>query len=122
MSEQHVIKDGEYYVKVGGDDEILELQDGETLVPPRPHIWCDFVGGKWVENAQRKLQVLTVQVRSERDQRLSNEVDPIASNGLRWASLTPEKQQEWATYRQQLLDVSLQAGFPQNVTWPVKPQ
>lgn len=27
----------------------------------------------------------------------------------------------WATYRQALRDIPLQAGFPWNVTWPVKP-
>ena len=28
---------------------------------------------------------------------------------------------EWRTYRQALRDVPLQAGFPDNITWPVKP-
>jgi len=27
----------------------------------------------------------------------------------------------WATYRQSLRDVPAQAGFPHNITWPVKP-
>jgi hypothetical protein len=30
-------------------------------------------------------------------------------------------QAAWATYRQALRDVPEQAGFPDNVTWPVKP-
>ena len=28
---------------------------------------------------------------------------------------------EWKTYRQALRDVPQQAGFPTNITWPVKP-
>lgn len=28
---------------------------------------------------------------------------------------------EWVTYRQALRDIPDQAGFPDNVTWPVKP-
>tara|TARA_R100001086_G_C11606484_1_gene194632 strand:+ start:209 stop:463 length:255 start_codon:yes stop_codon:yes gene_type:complete len=28
---------------------------------------------------------------------------------------------EWRTYRQALRDVPLQAGFPDNISWPVKP-
>jgi hypothetical protein len=28
----------------------------------------------------------------------------------------------WATYRQELRDITQQAGFPQNITWPTKPQ
>lgn len=60
-------------------------------------------------------------VRAERDMKLSSEVDPIAGNALRWASLTAEQQQAWADYRQALLDVPDQAGFPHDVVWPTKP-
>jgi|TARA_A100001518_G_C1226482_1_gene76210 hypothetical protein len=28
---------------------------------------------------------------------------------------------EWRTYRQALRDVPLQAGFPDDITWPTKP-
>jgi hypothetical protein len=61
-------------------------------------------------------------IRAERDMKLVTEVDPIAGNTLRWADLTVQQQQEWATYRQALLDVPQQAGFPHDVVWPVKPQ
>ena len=30
-------------------------------------------------------------------------------------------QDAWRTYRQQLRDLPSQAGFPNNITWPVKP-
>lgn len=121
MSELHVIKDGEYVVKVGGDEDILKPEEGETQVPPRPYVWCDYVGGKWVENAQRKLQIQSAQVRTERDRRLTREVDPIAGNSLRWSSLTRDQQEDWANYRQALLDITSQPGFPHDVTWPNKP-
>ena len=61
-------------------------------------------------------------VRAERDMKLATEVDPIAGNALRWASLTAEQQQAWADYRQALLDIPKQSGFPTDVVWPVKPQ
>lgn len=61
-------------------------------------------------------------VRAERDFRLQTEVDPIAGNALRWADLTAEQQQAWADYRQALLDITDQAGFPHDVTWPTKPE
>ena len=61
------------------------------------------------------------QVRADRDSRLT-EVDAIAGNALRWADLTSAKQAEWSTYRQALLDVPQQAGFPNSITWPTKPQ
>ena len=61
-------------------------------------------------------------VRAERDHKLASEVDVIAGNALRWAALTAEQQQAWADYRQALLDVPQQEGFPHNVAWPTKPQ
>lgn len=60
-------------------------------------------------------------VRAERDMKLATEVDTIAGNALRWAALTAEQQQAWADYRQALLDIPQQAGFPHDVVWPTKP-
>lgn len=59
-------------------------------------------------------------VRAERGNLLLA-VDAIAGNALRWASLDASKQAEWATYRQALLDVPQQAGFPDNIVWPKEP-
>lgn len=63
---------------------------------------------------------LSAQLRSERDNLLV-EVDAIAGNALRWATLSAEQQNVWAVYRQALLDVPQQDGFPNDVVWPVKP-
>ena len=60
-------------------------------------------------------------VRADRDYRLV-EVDAIAGNALRWSSLDAATQAEWATYRQALLDVPQQSGFPYDITWPTKPE
>ena len=35
---------------------------------------------------------------------------------------TVENQAAWATYRQQLRDITLQDGFPNEVTWPTEPE
>ena len=59
-------------------------------------------------------------VREDRDHRLL-EVDAFVGNPLRWASLDAATQDAWAAYRQALLDVPQQAGFPNDVTWPTKP-
>ena len=61
-------------------------------------------------------------VREERDWKLKLFVDAIAGNALRWNALTAEQQQAWADYRQALLDVPQQAGFPHEVVWPTKPE
>ena len=60
-------------------------------------------------------------VRQARDNLLIAVVDPMASNILRWNAMTVETQQLWAAYRQALLDIPDQAGFPTDVTWPTKP-
>jgi len=59
--------------------------------------------------------------REERDRILVEEVDPIVSNALRWNDMTDAKRTEWTNYRQALLDVPAQDGYPDNITWPTKP-
>ena len=63
---------------------------------------------------------LAAEVRADRDERLTA-VDAIAGNALRWAELTAAKQTEWTQYRTDLLNVPQQDGFPNTVTWPIKP-
>lgn len=58
--------------------------------------------------------------RAERD-RLLTALDVVISNPLRWASLSAEQQAEAATYRQALLDVPQQPGFPLDIVWPTVP-
>lgn len=65
---------------------------------------------------------LSRHIRSQRDAKLRDEVDPVVSNPLRWADMTAEQQQAWADYRTALLDVPQQAGFPHDITWPSKPE
>ena len=63
-----------------------------------------------------------VQVRHARGMRLSNDVDPIVSNPLRWADMTIAEQNAWAQYRTDLLNIPQQSGFPHDITWPTKPE
>lgn len=63
-----------------------------------------------------------IAVREHRDYLLVTEVDPIVSNPLRWADMTTEQQNAWAQYRTDLLNITDQDGFPENVTWPTKPE
>jgi len=64
---------------------------------------------------------LAANARGQRDGLLS-EVDSIVGNPLRWASFSQTQQTSWANYRQALLDVPQQAGFPNTINWPIKPQ
>lgn len=60
---------------------------------------------------------VAAKVRAKRDSLLVV-VDAVVSNPLRWADLSSDKQNEWTVYRQALLDVPQQSGFPSTVVWP----
>ena len=63
---------------------------------------------------------LAEQVRAKRDGFLY-ELDVIVSNPLRWGEFSEAEKQALAEYRQALLDVPQQGGFPENVVFPDKP-
>tara|TARA_B100000900_G_C20549106_1_gene703935 strand:+ start:888 stop:1346 length:459 start_codon:yes stop_codon:yes gene_type:complete len=63
--------------------------------------------------AEDALVRLSSQRRSSRDERLS-QTDHYGLSDVTMSA-------EMATYRQALRDVPQQEGFPQNVTWPIKP-
>ena len=58
------------------------------------------------------------QIRADRGVLLL-ELDAFVGNPLRWSALDADTQAAWALYRQALLDVPQQAGFPNDVLWPV---
>lgn len=79
-------------------------------------VGTDF--GAYVAPTQAELDAaLAAEVRAQRDNLLVG-VDVVVSNPLRWADLSSDKQNEWTVYRQALLDVPQQSGFPSTVTWP----
>tara|TARA_R110002167_G_scaffold299013_1_gene503372 strand:+ start:559 stop:975 length:417 start_codon:yes stop_codon:yes gene_type:complete len=83
-------------------------------------IGTDF--SAYVAPTQAELDTETAaNVRAERNDILFRVVDPLVSNPLRWAEMIADKQSEWSQYRTDLLNVPQQAGFPNNITWPVEP-
>jgi len=66
------------------------------------------------------LQALADDLRDQRDAKLK-QFDAIVSNPLRWAEFTDAQKTELAAYRQALLDVPQQDGFPAQVLWPELP-
>ena len=101
----------------------LDPADTDTTInndEVRALIGTDFAA--YVAPTQAELDAaLASEVRADRDARLT-EVDAVAGNALRWAALDAEAQAAWATYRQALLDVPQQSGFPNTVSWPETPQ
>jgi len=63
---------------------------------------------------ERQLEQEAEEARTQRDALLSQSD---------WTQVpdAPVDQQAWAEYRQTLRDIPQQAGFPTEITWPVKP-
>lgn len=52
---------------------------------------------------------------------LLERLDTFVSNPLRWSTLSEELQTEVGKFRQELLDVPQQEGFPTDIKWPEPP-
>lgn len=95
---------------VGSDIDVIQLYNDITssgnvdpYIPP---------------TEEELLERAKLETRFQRNILLETEVDPIVSNPLRWQSMSSEEQQRWADYRQALLDVPQQDGFPHEIEWP----
>jgi hypothetical protein len=83
-----------------------------------------LVDGQWLQTWQvtaasaeeiaERLQIKEAEVRQQRNELLS---------ACDWTQLpdSPADHEAWATYRQALRDVTGQAGFPWDITWPEAP-
>lgn len=96
-------------------------EDTEKLVTCAPYVENDRVYVVRVEpisqaDTDAKNQLKADEVRTERNQKLA-ESD--------WTQLPDAKTAvntgAWASYRQQLRNITEQPGFPWNVEWPVRP-
>jgi hypothetical protein len=58
-------------------------------------------------------------VKAKRDRMLLETVDRV--NGLWWEAMPEEEKTRWREYRQALLDISEQEGYPDTVVWPEVP-
>jgi 5-methylthioribose kinase len=57
--------------------------------------------------------------RQRRNKFLTIHVDTI--NAVRWSTFTDEQKLAWQQYREDLLNLPQQEGFPENVVFPTKP-
>ena len=77
-----------------------------------------------VEKSQEQIQDFTPEqkeseVRRKRMWYLLTKVDTM--NPIIWETLNQEEKQSWIDYRQALLDIPNQPGFPDVIDWPVDP-
>lgn len=85
-----------------------------------PYDSWDYLTKSWVTDTQAQLAGEAIEVRDIRATLLT-EMDVVVSNPLRWAEMSTEKQAQWVQYRQDLLDIPQQSGFPLNVIYPTPP-
>ena len=76
------------------------------------------VVAKSEEEKQKYYDGVAQSVRSKRDNLLAS-CDWMAIKAFESGSTVSA---DWATYRQALRDVTAQAGFPHEITWPTKPE
>lgn len=104
----------------------IEKESGEVYAYDQ-----EQVAGGWVKKGLTKMTPAQIDAhinppptaegeRAKRDDLLRH-LDATVSNPLRYASLTVEQQTALADYRQLLLDVPDQEGFPLTIEWPVMP-
>jgi hypothetical protein len=93
------------------------ISNGNVVdIPAKPDYESsfDYSSGQWVQNSDAQKQTVI----TKRNALLYSSDWTQLANG----PLTPEIQQEWALYRQQLRDITDQSGYPFNVAWPTPPQ
>jgi len=111
---------GQTYIegKYSSDEYYID-QGQPTLLPIKPQdgnqYQFDWNTKSWVIDLDHSIVVN----RQQRNDLLSA-VDRI--NPVWYSALTDQQRNDLAAYRQALLDVPQQAGFPLEVTWPAKPE
>lgn len=104
------------------EETLQSYPAGTKEVPIKPGDGYVYDGTQWVAPTQAWLdEQAAKRVRAVRDGKLRREVDPVVTNPLRWADMSTERRGAWAAYRQALLDITQQAGFPHSPQWPEKP-
>ncbi len=87
------------------------IWDVDAYIAEHPEMLLDLTAIEAEKLAQR--------ARAHRDNLLKETVDSV--NPMRWEALSEEQKDAWRAYRQALLDVPQQEGFPTNIVWPIIP-
>ena len=124
MSTHILTKEGHYYIDMQSlsEYEISMLPKGDRIVKARPQSWYDWneKTSDWDYNKASHIASETITQRAKRDE-LLEQLDKIVSNPLRYNSFDKTIQTKLATYRNLLLNVPQQDGFPLSIMWPTNP-
>jgi hypothetical protein len=89
------------------------------------------LGQNWIEsdvaaigNAYQNNQFITSEPEADAEASRVREERNVLLDESDWTQVAdaPVDKAAWATYRQELRDISAQAGFPWTVVWPTQPE
>jgi hypothetical protein len=110
----------------GATEAVGYVADKDDVAETGQWVYAQIMSGEAGEIAEYEppapptTEYLAEMARNERGSRLRY-LDTILTNPLRWAGYTEEQQTVIAKYRQDLLDITDQEGFPANIVWPQSP-
>jgi hypothetical protein len=115
----HQIQPGEYYVDgtYNYDTHYLDTATGAMqLKPVRPlgDVYFDMASKSWLPTVYTTAQLIASAM-GKRAQLLA------VCDWTQLPDVPIATRTAWAAYRQALRDMTLQAGYPQNIIWPVSP-
>lgn len=113
-----IIENGKV-VNIAAATAEFAASQGWVECPDGVDIGWSFDGGNLIP-PPRNIEQEWNQVRTVRNSFLTQTDAAVLPD--RWASMTPEKQQEWSTYRQTLRDIPQLFSDPADVIWPTKPE
>jgi hypothetical protein len=113
------LQEGESYINGSYNDVTYYIADGEPVeisAKPSPYSEFNYATKEWVLNSnlavaditKRRLQLLVA----------SDWTDTLSAK----TRLGDALYNQWQTYRQELRDITEQAGYPFEVQWPTPPQ
>lgn len=111
----------ENIILIDSIEDFIPYKSGIELAPQHDgEIGWTWNGSEWNENTpEYTAEFLENRARRKRNNLLKKYVDKM--NGPRWESMSQEQKDAWVQYRQDLLDVTEQEGFPENIVWPTVP-
>ena len=109
------LTDGQAYVEGAYNDTQFYIENGLPVeIPTQPSEYAafDFATKQWVNNPESCLFAAL----SKRQTLLAS------SDWTQMPDVSLANKAAWATYRQALRDITAQAGYPTEITWPTPPQ
>lgn len=117
---EHQKQDGELIIEGASNPDTQWVVNGKIVDLPAkptdsPYYYFDYSAKAWVFDTA----LATLYATTRRDSLLQDGPDRISP--LWWDSMTAEVKAVWSKYRQDLLDVPNQPGFPKTIVWPTRP-